>query len=580
MNNKKPKLLLSILVSFSLLFGAEAKGQITLLHTDRQCYVSGDLVFFKAIVKQTNDEIRENDVILYIDIVNRDNVFVNGEIIKLNKGLANGFISIPDSVKTGYYFVRVYTHNSIKNNQSKFLSTKQLFVSNRFGNNDEKYDSDSMLFKSSNNTIKSEVNDKLCLMETDDSVYNKRSKVTVNLQFGQHDFSDTVWAALSVKSVATCELGMEGIDFSKFENSISKSHESVDFVQEGSNLYENKGMIVSGYVNHKITGNPLSNILVLIAFEDSIIRLKYGITDSTGHFSFLFSDCYEKQVVYLSAYSYPERVIYPDAAISIDSKFLDQHQIQEGNRQVVGYEMSSDSLNVLKSIIAKAYNISYFNEQQSNSSVEQSFENLYLAGDFKHEVYIDDYVDLPDFIQITREILPFTRLRKNDKKYVFSVVDGTNNTIRDNPAVFVDGVPLTDINTILSWGSDKIKRVQTQSEPRYLGNVSFENGLVLIWTKKMDFWSNVENKNTFIYAIPCFQKPVQFSFPNYSKPSESIQPDFRQILYWEPSVVLEKNKNLVYEFYTSDEVGAYEIILRGITNDSKAVYAKKYIQVK
>lgn len=580
MNKKTPSLLLILFVGFTLLLGTEARGQNSFLYTDRQCYVSGDIAFFKVIVKQIQSGDSVNDAVLYVDIVNRDNVFVNGEILKLTKGLTEGYISIPDSVKTGYYSMRVYTYNSIKCTQSKFLATKQLYISNRFGNNEAKYDSDSIFVDSTHNKSVDEVDHMLCLLETNDSVYDKRSKVTMNLQFDEHDFPDTAWAALSVNLVSTCGSILGQKSFSTFETNSSQNNELVNGVQLGSNIHEDKGMIVSGYVNHKITCNPLSNILLLIAFEDSVSRLRYAITDSAGHFNFLLVDCYEKQVVYISAYSYPQLELYPDAAITIDSKFFDQGKMQEQKRQVVGYEQSIDSLNVLKSIIAKTYNITYLKDKHEDTGNYQSFENRYLTGNFNHEVNIDDYVELPDFIQITREILPLVRLRKNEKRYEFSVIDGANSAILENPVVFVDGVPLTDIYTILSWGSDKIKSVQTKSEPRYYGNVGFENGMIFIWTKKMDFWSKVESKNMFIYTIPCFQKPIHFSFPDYSKPCETYQPDFRQILFWEPKVVISKNKILHYEFYTSDETGVYEVVLKGLNNHNKTIYTKKYIQVK
>jgi hypothetical protein len=552
-----------------------------MLQTDRLCYVSGDYLFFKSIIiDKEGDNI--NDLVLYVDIVDRNKQFINGEILRMKNGLADGFIQIPDSIRTGYYWVRSYTYNSMHNSTQRILDSKQIYVTNRFGNNSEQFEGDSFVFLDTSVEIPQykEVNNTLYTLDLTDSIYSKRKKVGVNIEREDGKGHDILWAALSVKQVTSCEQNMANLNFKNPTNTYLSSNKPVLANTKNKRYLENKGMIVSGHVTHNITGNPLPNILLLLAFEDSINRLKYCITDKFGSFSFLLTDCYEEQMIFLSAYSYPTLEIYPQANIVIESKFLDKDTLHVVNREVVGYESSNDTANVLKAIIAKSYRISYFDSHQGKNRAEISYESVYLAGNITSTVYIDDYIDLPDFIEITREILPFARLRKHGGKYVFSTIDGLNNTIRENPMIIVDGVPLTDINTILPWGTSKIKKVEVQVEPRYFGDVGFESGIILISTKKMDFWSNVENKNTYIYSVPCFQKPIVFSFPNYAIDNFMTNPDFRQILFWEPNIVLNTNDQGKYEFYTSDEAGLYEVVLSGFTSKKEPIYIQKYFKVK
>jgi len=47
-------------------------------------------------------------------------------------------------------------------------------------------------------------------------------------------------------------------------------------------------------------------------------------------------------------------------------------------------------------------------------------------------------------------------------------------------------------------------------------------------------------------------------------------PDFRYQLFWEPGVTIQ-GEEIVYEFYTSDISGEYEIVLEGFTTYGKPI---------
>lgn len=57
-------------------------------------------------------------------------------------------------------------------------------------------------------------------------------------------------------------------------------------------------------------------------------------------------------------------------------------------------------------------------------------------------------------------------------------------------------------------------------------------------------------------------------------------PDFRNTLYWNPSVKPDKDGRIGIEFWTSDFTTDYEINIQGITSEGKAFSIKKIIRVK
>ncbi len=565
---------LIIIVKLALASGSITNNSDIVIQTDRFCYVSGDYILVNACHLNALHQTNPDEAVLYVDIADKAGNYISGELLYLDGGIVSGYIQIPDSVRTGYYWLRAYTYNAVKNTGQNNLQQLELYITNRFGNNGERYAGDKVIYPHKDSLILKEVSNENLKLNFDKQSYGKRSKVSLKCDYQGLDLSDTVWAAISVKPVSSLELQMQD------QNDIINSKPDLTVIQNktGKDINENKGIIVTGTVRHDVTQRPLANYIVMLAFEDSVLRFRYSITDEDGKFSILLHDFYGEQTAYISVYTNPGMELYTQAEISVDSKFINKPNLSE--KKTVGYEISYDSLNVLKATISKAYNITEVKEIPKSNHNDISFEQMFFTGKINQTVMMDDYVDLPDFIQISREILPYIRLRKKEAGYIFSVNDGINNLVRHNSFVFVDGVPLTKIDNLINWGTDKIKSVQVQIEPRYYGDISFENGIILIWTRKLDFWENSENDYTHRFILKGFQKPINFSFPDYSNQKSDYQPDFRQTLYWEPGITISSGKVKEINFYTSDESGQFEVVLKGVNNKKKLFSIRKYFQVK
>jgi hypothetical protein len=78
-------------------------------------------------------------------------------------------------------------------------------------------------------------------------------------------------------------------------------------------------------------------------------------------------------------------------------------------------------------------------------------------------------------------------------------------------------------------------------------------------------------------------EPVNsFSSPDYVShgKKQSHIPDFRNTLYWNPSVKTDKEGKAVVEFWTSDFKSDYEISIQGINGDGEPVAIRKIIKVQ
>jgi hypothetical protein len=73
-----------------------------------------------------------------------------------------------------------------------------------------------------------------------------------------------------------------------------------------------------------------------------------------------------------------------------------------------------------------------------------------------------------------------------------------------------------------------------------------------------------------------------FVSPNYSSQEmkDSRIPDYRNTLYWNPSVNPGKDGRAIVEFWSSDNKSDYLINIQGITQEGKTFSFQKNLKVK
>ncbi len=553
-----------LVLLFISAYPAQLLAQTMFMHTDRNCYVSGDLVFLKIYHPDfLLNPLSEQTVC--VDLLTAENRFVHGEFLKLQQGLASGYFNIPDTLSTGTYQLRVYNQPN-PNELNVCKTSKFLYISNRFGKNDPIFESTPISnIDSTISTIQESIN---CNLHLSIDTLAPRKKLQVTLSVPDQT-GDAVFASVSVFPVSDKEAEME-----LRNNSLSPISQTKDEGQE----IGIPGIKVQGTLVSKTTETPVTNAVVFLSFQDTLLRLKYDLVDSLGQFIFYMNQYFGKQTGYFSAYQYPSLEPIYDAKFQLSEPYLKTGQ--KTADAVLRYEASFDTLNILKSVIAKAYLTSFVNETDIPLREPFSYEQNYLSGKMTDVVFLDHYVSLPDFEQIAIEILPFLKYKKEKTGWRISVIDGINDIVRNNPLVFVDGIPLMEHSLLFDWGTSHIKKIEIKSQPRFFGDLYFEKGLVFIWTKEQNFWS--QNISAFIQEteLSCYQKPIQFSFPDYSNRADYQFPDFRQTLYWEPHLIFNSNNPANFYFYTSDEKGKIKIEICGITSHGQPIICHKIFTVE
>jgi hypothetical protein len=198
------------------------------------------------------------------------------------------------------------------------------------------------------------------------------------------------------------------------------------------------------------------------------------------------------------------------------------------------------------------------------------------------EIIMKDWVKLPSMEEVFFEIVPQIKLKKRGSVYEMLMVDPFGKILYDtSPVIMIDGVIIKDPAVIANLDPDNVEKIDVVKKQYMVGDYLF-NGIVNLITKSGDF-SNVTLPQ---YAIK-LQYQIIDSVLNFVSPyyvSEEMknnhEPDFRNTLYWNPSVKPGNDGKAKIEFWTSDIKSDYEINVQGITPGGTPLCIRKIIKVR
>ncbi len=340
--------------------------------------------------------------------------------------------------------------------------------------------------------------------------------------------------------------------------------------------FENEESYLNGKlvpVDKKTVG---SGDYLLMSSPSKQAIFEYARTDSEGNFSFSVPISEEPNDLIIQ----PDKV-NKEQTINLESSFSDQYfqlglKVYRNIRPVPDY-ISKWSINYQ---VGKIFGSSF------SASIQLPRLNRIIRSRFYGipdiELILDDYIKLPVMQEVFFELLPGLNIRIKKSIYSVSMINPITNYENDiPPTLLIDGVIIKDAAIIANMDPETVEKIDVVKDKYFVGNYAFE-GIVNIITKNGDFSNVILPGYAIRNAYKAFDPMVQFASPEYS--SEEMKsnhdPDFRNTLYWNPSVVPDKSGKARIEFWSSDNSGDYIVNIQGLTSGGNTISIRKILKVK
>ena len=338
---------------------------------------------------------------------------------------------------------------------------------------------------------------------------------------------------------------------------------------------ENENHYLSGRLTTSGQNSQDIDKYVICSSPGKTAIFQYAKADEAGKFSFkLHIDEKIKDLI-----------IQPDItknqSLNIESPFSDQYLkseiiVDSLSNQIPDY-ISTWSVNHQ---VRKIYGTSSIGEPIRPVISQPKTRRFYGKPD--QELNMKDYITLPVMQEVFFELLVGVFLKNKKSGYEITVFDPEFNKVYETPpGLFIDGVAVKDPAVIAGLDPEIVEKIDVIRERYFVGDYLFY-GIVNIITKAGDF----SNATLPDYAIRLSYRVIDpvnsFISPDYSSTAlkKSRIPDFRNTLYWNPSVKPDQDGKTRVEFWSSDNKADYLINIQGITQEGKIFSLQRVLKVK
>jgi len=549
MHQRITSALIHLILGALLLLPGKTKGEKLFVSSDRDLYIAGDHLFFSVLLSGSPG--RESGL-GYIMLTGPAGNRVFKGMLKFNEQRAFGSIYLTDTLVTGLYQLVAFT-NTMRNSGPLSYERKTVFIANRF---DQELTGVSGLLSLAANPAKAPEtpNPEVPVISLSKREYIQREKITFSVKIPENHFLNPISLAVRQKSPVSFlpETGEEPL---------------ITVPDPCRYLPEEKGIILQGKLLDQYL-SPSENSPIFLSCSDTLPNLQHTKTGPGGLFRFFLNPSYFGKTIYVKSEQnfkgtiitddkYPPVQVTPSSGISISG-------------DVKGFlEKSQKFLSIQKS-----YPSPLVKQKKKTASGTPFLPQVYYHAD--RCIYPAEFTFLPSFVEISREIIPYLKTRGNRDGYVASVVNLNLKEYTDT-YIFVDGVLIEDVNQIIHFNSDIIRKIEVLPHTRFLGELIIP-GIVSINTKTGESakisWKHPVVKMTCDTLMPAsfYRSQEQELLPHHI-------PDFRQLLLWEPEPARDKPEGFTFETFASDCTGEFEVILYCVNENGSTTEFKSSFYV-
>lgn len=338
-------------------------------------------------------------------------------------------------------------------------------------------------------------------------------------------------------------------------------------------LPEKSEHFIYGTLMEKEKWPALKDQLVLMSLPGKTAQFQYAVTDVSGNFSFTIPvETAEKDIVLQPDYNEKYHSILQR------SQFSDQIPSTKGKFDSAGYVVPDYIAKWSQNYRVNSVYDTHFSEEIHAAEVKNpDVKRFYGKPDL--ELLLKDYMELPNMEEVFFELVPRVRLKKYGSVCDISILDPTGKKMfLEPPGLMIDGVIIKDPLFIADLDPATVEKIDVIWRIYLVDDYTFY-GIVNIITKNADFSSVDLPPNSLRTKYKISGSSNVFVSPEYLKPgsTESRIPDFRNTMYWNPSIRPGDDGRMKVEFWTSDYATNYLINIQGLTGAGEAVSLRSVI---
>lgn len=325
------------------------------------------------------------------------------------------------------------------------------------------------------------------------------------------------------------------------------------------------GAIVSGKVVDVKTDNPATqNIVGYLSVPGTRTQFTTATCDEGGRIHFEMKDFYGGPEVV--ALTNPEDSAY---RIEINNPFSDKYT----ETPMPMFELARMDSGVLtdKSVAMQVLN-RYGGERLKHFKFPAEIDSSTFYYRADHSYLLDDYTRFTTMEEVLREYVVLIMVQRRQGHWHLPILNlGEMQFFPADPLILLDGVPVFNIDSLMTLDPLKIRRLETVQHRAFLGSTNFPG--VMNWTTyKGDLAGYLLDPRATVVDYEGLQLKREFYAPSYATDEEAAShlPDFRNVLYWAPKLSTNAQGNGSLSFFSSDLPGRYVAVVEGLTADGKA----------
>ncbi len=342
-----------------------------------------------------------------------------------------------------------------------------------------------------------------------------------------------------------------------------------------THMPEHDSQLLSGRLLDRNSHTPLANKIMFLSSPGKNATFQYSLTDDKGIFRFLIPISDKEQDLIIQ----PEE---NDKEYSVEIvKSFSEVQQSDSRINIVpeNYIPTSVVRQSTNYQINRIYGVSFSSAPKFEAT--PLAEKIRFYGKPDIELVMDDYIKLPVMQEVFYELMPGVSLRSKREGWEMLVVDPADNRVQKKPPmILIDGVIINDANIIAGLDPLIVERIDAVKVKYFVGNYIFY-GIINVITRAGDLsCTNIPDKALRI-KYRALDPVIDFIAPdNAGKLSaRGSIPDFRNTVYWNPSVQTSDPKNCSVSFRAPDQSGEYQIEIEGMSPEGRPVYAKRLLKV-